>query len=242
VLLVWATRDLVIEASQPQVASIGGTRRSVSRARSPTRRKLAPIGGSVRDAGIFGADDLLTAGLDVDVSNLGRQGSVSLGGLGERHSLSSGGQAESLGTIDRVKLSSEPPARFVPDTRVRAARLSKPAAKRCLAGPSGSGMADEDMVTGGLDSAAIRRGLQPVARYTGRCLPSGSRGAFKLLVDVTVGCDGRVSRAEVIDADGVTPQVAQCIETTIASAGFPAHALPDGVGFTIPIDLTSRAP
>ena len=120
------------------------------------------------------------------------------------------------------------------------ARSFRAAAKKCLdgtveeVGEDGSSIA----VARGLDAAQISSGIAPIQRYTPRCFPQGTEGSYTVVAEVVVGCDGRVADVEMVEAGVVPGQVATCIEQTLAHAAFPAHALPDGVTFQIPLKFS----
>ncbi len=121
-------------------------------------------------------------------------------------------------------------------TAVYAPRLSYPSRKRCLSGPSGSGLGDYGAVASkGLNASQIRGSLGGFVRHTAKCVPRGSSGAFSVRVELTVGCDGRVTEADVVSAGGAPSNVTACMEKTLGYAGFPAHDMPGGFTFEYPI-------
>jgi hypothetical protein len=156
------------------------------------------------------------------------------GGLGER-SLSAGSSADDLELAERRQRHVGPQ---IPNTPVSAPRLAKPAAKRCLGGPSGTIREDGVAISQGLTAAQINAGMGQIARHVVRCFPAGTSGGFSMLVEITAGCDGRVSNVFVNSAGSVPANVASCVEQTLAFASFPAHAVPNGVEFQYPMKFT----
>jgi murein DD-endopeptidase MepM/ murein hydrolase activator NlpD len=193
----------------------------------------------VRGAGVLGVDlgdgdgsDLEQAaagmekrGSDLESSGLDRRG----GGLG------GGGEADTFEVEGRA------PGAYggvmIPDTPVSAPRLARPAAKRCLRGPSeGDLQGDHDAVTNrGLDDAQIRTGMSKVVRASPQCFPKGTSGSYEVVVELEVGCDGVTDDARVISAGPVPGHVTRCIEQTMQYAGFAAHGRPNGVVFQYPL-------
>lgn len=118
--------------------------------------------------------------------------------------------------------------------KVSPASLPRPAAKACKSGPTdfaGEGMA----AATGLTAGQVQMTMTPFIRYTTRCIPRGSTGRAQITTSLTVGCNGRVISATVIDSGGLPPAVTQCIATTLKSAPFPAHDMPAGYVFQYPI-------
>jgi hypothetical protein len=193
----------------------------------------------VRGAGVLGTD--LPDGAELDL----RSSAAALetfgpiggqGGLGARGSLASGGEAETL-------VMAVPQARItgpaIPDTPVTPPSVPKPAPKVCLTGGVAEEIGEEGIVVShGLDAGQISAGMSGISRYTPRCFPRGTEGTYTVLAEVVVGCDGRVATVETLDAGVVPARIVSCIEATLASAAFPAHALPDGVTFQIPLKFS----
>ena len=87
----------------------------------------------------------------------------------------------------------------------------------------------------GLTAGQVQMTMTPFIRYTTRCIPRGSTGRAQITTSLTVGCNGRVISATVIDSGGLPPAVTQCIAATLKSAPFPAHDMPAGYVFQYPI-------
>jgi len=193
---------------------------------------------SVRGAGVLGTE--LPDGSDLDL----RSSAAALetfrpiggnAGLGSRGSLAGGGDAETL-------VMAVPEARFegpaIPDAPITPPSVPKPAPKACLSGAAEEIGEEGITVSRGLDAGQISAGMSGISRYTPRCFPRGTEGTYTVLTEVVVGCDGRVAEVVTLDPGAVPDRIVSCIETTLASAAFPAHALPDGVTFQIPLKFS----
>ncbi len=55
------------------------------------------------------------------------------------------------------------------------------------------------------------------------------------MLDLVVGCDGRVSDAEVLSDQTGADGFADCVADVMEHAPFPAHDMPDGVSFSVPL-------
>jgi LysM repeat protein len=105
------------------------------------------------------------------------------------------------------------------------APLSLPPAKPCL-DPYAVG-ADGDRGVGrsiGLDPDQVRAGVDAFQAQTLRCADEHPDAGGDILLELAIGCDGRVLRVEVVD-DGVgVPGYATCVADVMKHASFPAHA------------------
>jgi hypothetical protein len=161
-------------------------------------------------------------------------------GLGARGtSLDEAGTAEKLAADPAVSApevagSDSPP--IVGSAPVSAPKLAKALPKKCLPPPSADDLGDDDAVASeGLTVDDIRGGMRAPVQAAAQCLPAGTHGNFQVVLEVTAGCNGLVSQASIDDAGGLPRAVTDCISATVAQAGFPAHALPDGATFYYPI-------
>jgi hypothetical protein len=192
-------------------------------------------------AGILGVDlEDGSADLERDAQSMKRHDSDLDGsGLDGRRS----GYADG-GTAETIEVDSRQPGQYggvqIPNTPVTPPRLAKPTPKRCLAGPTeGELRGDEDMVGNrGLDEAQVRAGMSKVVRSSAQCFPAGTSGSYSVIVELVVGCDGVVDHTRLVSGGVVPAHVTNCIEQTVAYAGFPAHATPDGVAFHYPLQYT----
>jgi len=193
----------------------------------------------VRGAGVLGVDLGDDGGSDLEEAASGmkkRSSDLDGSGLDQRSGgLGAGGEADSFDVEGRA------PGTYggvmIPDTPVRAPRLARPAAKRCLRGPDESDLqGDHDAVTNrGLDDHQIRTGMAKVVRASTQCFPKGTSGGYEVVVELEVGCDGVTDDARVINAGPVPGHVTTCIEQTMEYAGFAAHGRPGGVVFQYPL-------
>jgi hypothetical protein len=250
-LLIWP-HGVLAPSEDPTVVSTtpsagGGAPRprptgAAPRPGAPPEPEPAPDPGSpvrpvvtVRGAGILGAD---TTGSEVDLegatSGLQRRGTgVGGAGLSGDSSFAGGGDAETLAVEERRVV--QPTGPQIPNKPVTPPRVAKPAPKRCLTGAVTQ--VDENGVVreAGLNTSQITAGMASISRYTPQCFPSGTVGSYSMIVEMTVGCDGRVSNVYTVSPGSIPVQVTSCIEQTLASAGFAAHAVPDGMSFQYPM-------
>lgn len=222
----------------------GGSRTSRSRV-APKSRDL-PAGAddpddderprSVTGSGIFGSqvDGELDDGLADAVAGLENRRA---GGIETSRTTGDmrNATAERSGDMDRrvTKITNGPQ---FPSTPVSTPRLTMPAAKRCKA-QTAKAVGEDGMYGGdGLSSAEIKSSLSRTLGTTRRCMPSGTKGKFTVIVELKVGCDGRVKNAYTISSGGVPSPITACIEKVLSYTSFPAHDIPDGQSFQYPIN------
>lgn len=216
-------------APRPRPASGGAPPPPVDEAEAPDRPT------SVRGAGLLGADDPSS---DLDLAAAasgleGRRGKPGEAGLGDNSALASGGEAEGLQMEERRTV--QPTGPQIPNTPVTPPRVARPAAKKCLSGAVTSVDEDGMVRESGLNTGQITAGMAAISKFTPKCFPSGTLGTYSMVVEVTVGCDGRVSNVYTISPGAIPPPVTSCIEQTVAAAGFAAHGVPDGMSFQYPM-------
>lgn len=183
-------------------------------------------------AGLLGMETGPEIDLEAVASGMSRHDAdLGGGGLGAR-SLQAGSSAEDLVMAERQLRNAGPQ---IPNTPVSAPRLAKPAPMRCLGGPSGTIREDGVAISQGLSVPQINAGMGQIARHVVRCFPPGTSGGFTMIVEITAGCDGRVSNVFVQNAGAVPANIASCVQQTLAFASFPAHAVPNGVEFQYPM-------
>lgn len=125
---------------------------------------------------------------------------------------------------------------YFPDKAVRTPSVRKPAPKRCLRQSTRANTGEDGMSAGkGLSSSQIKASLGRTLGLSRRCMPSGTSGQINIIVEIKVGCDGRVKNVYPINQGGVPKNIMSCIETVLGSTSFPAHDLPDGQSFQYPI-------
>lgn len=112
--------------------------------------------------------------------------------------------------------------------------LRMPAAKPCLSGPTGDGLADEGAVaSAGLSYEQLKHAMDAFVPHTLRCLPRGGSG--RVHTRIRVACNGRVDLVEIESSSGLSADVTACVQDTLRYAAFPAHDLPDGELFEYPL-------
>ena len=119
-------------------------------------------------------------------------------------------------------------------------KLSMPAAKKWLAGPSdvaeGNSMTMASNV--GLSEPDIRSAMSRFVPKALSCVSGASRFDGTVETEITVGCDGRVTAVSIEHNDGVPQAVAACLRDTLRYAPFPAHDMPDGYTFGYRVNLS----
>jgi LysM repeat protein len=103
-------------------------------------------------------------------------------------------------------------------------KLVRPAARTCL---DATTMGDGDASMGrsvGLDPDEIGAVVRRFQTQTLRCADEHPDVGGTILLELGIGCDGRVLRAEVME-DGVgAPGYSACVANVMTYASFPAHA------------------
>jgi LysM repeat protein len=120
-------------------------------------------------------------------------------------------------------------------------KLTMPKALTCLEGPSLDDLdTDQAMAASeGLSYGAIRDAMNGFVSNTLPCLSEVSQTPSQtLLLEISVGCDGRVSDVRVLDHGDWSSEVASCVTDVISYTPFPAHDLPDGEVFQFPLKFT----
>ena len=111
--------------------------------------------------------------------------------------------------------------------------LTMPAAKTCLDEMAGL---DEGSFgrSQGLDVEQVRSAVGKFERQTLRCFDGRPQVVGEVMLDLTVGCDGRVRRSSVDSHDTGSNDFALCVAEVFRYASFPAHAR-DEVEFSVPL-------
>ncbi len=116
--------------------------------------------------------------------------------------------------------------------------LRMPEAKTCLGPAAAEGTADDEGFSmggsQGLTGAQISSSARAFQRQTLRCR-EGRSVSGTVQLELTVGCDGRVSNVDVLAAGTDDSDFADCVARTMGYAEFPAHDLPDGAVFGLPL-------
>lgn len=104
--------------------------------------------------------------------------------------------------------------------------LRPPSPKECIdpfAGLDGGG----DRAFGrsaGLEGWEVKAGVAAFQEQTLRCAEGHDSIAGQILLELSIGCDGRVLRASVLDDGTPADGFASCVAEVMAFASFPAHA------------------
>ena len=128
-----------------------------------------------------------------------------------------------------------------PSEAVAEAQLALPPLQDCLAGPSIEGNADEHAMAAsqGLVYDQISAAMRGFVGNTLPCITEGaSTPEAALVMEITVGCTGRVDHILVLDSGDWPADMAQCVTEVLHFAPFPAHDLPEGETFTYPLRFT----
>lgn len=115
--------------------------------------------------------------------------------------------------------------------------LVMPAAKDCLAGPTDAdahGTEAGFSSSQGLSHVQVKAGMDKALPGLSVCV-SGDWPVGRAELEITAGCDGRVSAVRIVDDGGLESGLLGCIEERLKYAEFPAHDLPDGETFGYPL-------
>ena len=117
------------------------------------------------------------------------------------------------------------------------ARLSMPAAKRCIEADLDLDSDEEfGMSTSmGLSAEQIGAAVRGFQEETLRCYEEVPDAAGTVQIELTVGCDGRVSDVVVMDETVGDETFVQCVADTMRYAPFPAHDREAGAVFEMPL-------
>lgn len=123
-------------------------------------------------------------------------------------------------------------------TNAESGKLSPPTPKPCLDPPTGEDLPEQGMTgSRGLSQGEVRAAMSSVVSHALPCFADGDSGT--VVLEVTAGCDGRVSDIAISDAGGYPTDVTGCVVETLRNAAFPAHDLPGGFSFTYPVTYTA---
>jgi hypothetical protein len=121
-----------------------------------------------------------------------------------------------------------------PQRSPRVPTLSKPARKACLSQVSDVSGDHAYAMAQGLSATSVSRVTSAFLKNTLSCVP-GEGGSMQ--AEIVVGCDGRVSHVGVLESD-LSSESTSCVAQTLAYMGFPAHDMPDGFTFVLPLSYT----
>jgi LysM repeat protein len=114
--------------------------------------------------------------------------------------------------------------------------LKMPAKKRCLAADAGIGEGSFGR-SQGLEPDQVSASVNSHQKQTLRCFDDESGAAGEVLLDLVVGCDGRVLRSSVDSHDTGSSEFALCVADVFRYASFPPHGR-DEVEFSVPLRFT----
>ena len=145
---------------------------------------------------------------------------------------------------DPTNLSEEPKKKRHKRVRKQSAptpsnALKMPKKKKCLAGPTLESLSDDvpDIQSSmGLSYEQIQAPMSAFLPNLGRCFESDWPTA-RVEFEITAACNGRVSKVTLLNGDGVDASALECMRTTLAFVGLPAHDMPDGMTFQYPVTL-----
>ncbi len=86
----------------------------------------------------------------------------------------------------------------------------------------------------GLSGAQVKAGVAAFQQQTLRCADGHDSIAGQVLLELSIGCDGRVLDASVIDDGAPAEGFAACVAQVMQFASFPAHAR-DSVTVQVPL-------
>ena len=169
-----------------------------------------------------------SAEIDPDQDGLAEGGSREAGRGG--HS-TRGGARTRAGPLQ----AQEPP----PEDGSRYAALSMPEPQPCLAADTGADLGGDQSVgrSVGLSGSQVRAAVQDFQPQTLRCTEGREGIHGTVVVELAIGCDGRVRRATPSQDTTGDPAFAACVADTLRYAPFPVHAR-DEVEVAVPLDFS----
>ncbi|MFT5583987.1 MAG: murein DD-endopeptidase MepM/ murein hydrolase activator NlpD [Cognaticolwellia sp.] len=118
-----------------------------------------------------------------------------------------------------------------------ASSLVMPPAKACLQGPTDADAQGTEAgfaSSQGLSHGQVKGGMDRALPGLSVCV-SGAWPVGRAELEITAGCDGRVSSVRTVDDGGLEPGLLGCVRERLGYAEFPAHDLPDGETFVYPL-------
>ena len=115
------------------------------------------------------------------------------------------------------------------------ADLIMPAPQTCIEGLFAD---DPDFaVYDGLSVEQLGQSMDDFIPTLFRCIPEDTSLHGLVELQITVGCDGRVSGVAVQETENVDPSLISCVSEMMHFASFPAHDTPSGVQFLYPMQF-----
>ncbi len=115
--------------------------------------------------------------------------------------------------------------------------LKMPAAKTCIAADAGIGEGSFGRSVG-LEPDQVSAAVEGFQKQTLRCFDGREGISGELMLDLVVGCDGRVIRSAVDSHSTGDGDFAVCVAEVFRYAPFPTHAR-DEVEFSVPLRYTA---
>jgi len=115
--------------------------------------------------------------------------------------------------------------------------LSMPAAKPCLADDHGLGEGSFGRSLG-LDAEQVTAAVSAFQQQALRCYEGRESAQGEVLLELSVGCDGRVRESAVKDDSTAVAGFAACVAAVMRHAPFPAHAR-DEVELLVPMHFVA---
>ncbi len=120
--------------------------------------------------------------------------------------------------------------------RTPADRVKRPRPEKCIpfeADPEEGEFSFPD----GLSYSQVTSSLNKVIQKALYCDQPKGFSKLNLTFELNVGCNGLVSKLEVVDDDGAPESYVKCVSSVIKKADFPAHDKADGQIITYPVNV-----
>ena len=116
--------------------------------------------------------------------------------------------------------------------------IPTPVAERCIPFLPDLSSDDEVATPTGLGYPEVRAALGAVIQHALGCARPEGMSEVHLTFELTVGCDGLVSKVVTVEAGGAPEPYVACVAAVIGKADFPAHDQEDGQLVTYPVDVS----
>ncbi|MED5372920.1 MAG: LysM peptidoglycan-binding domain-containing protein [Myxococcota bacterium] len=124
--------------------------------------------------------------------------------------------------------------------KVQSGGRTLPPEKPCIPLPTDAeiqGMEAGFSGAAGLSRAQVKSTMDAALPGLSVCI-EGPWPEGEATLEITAGCNGRVSAVRVVDSGTLEPALLECIQQELRFVGFPAHDLPDGERFVYPIQFS----
>ncbi|MBT3221960.1 MAG: hypothetical protein HN348_23035 [Proteobacteria bacterium] len=117
-------------------------------------------------------------------------------------------------------------------------RLPEPRREPCIPFDIDADVAEGEMLSPeGLSYEEVKLALNGVIQTALYCGQPAGFAAVHLTFELTVGCDGVVSKIETFDDGGAPESYVSCVSNVVKKADFPAHDMEDGMPVTYPVNV-----